>query len=272
MIRNIVNHLIRCLILAPFLSLAALVEVYSQAGCADCEWVRESFLPEAEARFGTNLESRVWDIAEKENFLRLLGVLDRAGVEDDESVYLVLDGAEVLAALERLSGCPAPPPPADAAPEDVPRRFLDRLTVPAILLAGLADGFNPCGILCFGRKSEMRGEREGRKGVSGLGRGIAGVLRRCTGSPEIAKAPQNAGKTKPLREASVRDWLRGGAGDGGAAARESGSEASSSSGVRGPFRGRRGTGVALHAPERSATLPKRGPERNGNLRAFSVSG
>ncbi len=161
MIRNIVNHLIRCLILAPFLSLAALVEVYSQAGCADCEWVRESFLPEAEARFGTNLESRVWDIAEKENFLRLLGVLDRAGVEDNESVYLVLDGAEVLAgraaierdglaALERLSGCPAPPPPAAAPPEAVPRRFLDRLTVPAILLAGLADGFNPCGILCFG--------------------------------------------------------------------------------------------------------------------------
>lgn len=51
--------------------------MYSQAGCADCEWVRESFLPEAKARFGTNLEPRVWDIAEKENFLRLLGVLDR---------------------------------------------------------------------------------------------------------------------------------------------------------------------------------------------------
>ena len=61
----------------------------------------------------------------------------------------------------------------------------------------------------------MRGEREGRKGVSGLGRGVAGVLRLCAGSPEIAKAPQNAGETKPLREASVRDGVRGGAGDGG---------------------------------------------------------
>ena len=63
--------------IAPLLSFGAMVEVYSQAGCADCEWVRESFLPEAKARFGTNLEPRVWDIAEKENFLRLLGVLDR---------------------------------------------------------------------------------------------------------------------------------------------------------------------------------------------------
>ena len=141
--------------LIPLFSLGTTVEVYSQAGCADCEWVQGSFLPEAEARFGTNLESRVRDVAEKENFLRLLDILDRTGVEDDESVYLVLDGAEVLAgraaierdglaALERLSGCPAPPPPAAPAPEAVPRRLLDRLTVPAILLAGLADGFNPC--------------------------------------------------------------------------------------------------------------------------------
>ena len=51
--------------------------------------VRASFPPEAEARFGTNLESRVRDIAEKENFLRLLVVLDRADVKDNESVYLV---------------------------------------------------------------------------------------------------------------------------------------------------------------------------------------
>ena len=79
----------------------------------------------------------------------------------------------------------------------------------------LRNGNGKKGILCFGRKSEMRGEREGRKGVSGLGRGVAGVLRLCAGSTEIAKAPQNAGETKPLREASVRDWLRGGAGDGG---------------------------------------------------------
>ena len=66
--------------LIPLFSLGTTVEVYSQAGCADCEWVQESFLPEAEARFGTNLESRVRDVAEKENFLRLLGVLDRAGL------------------------------------------------------------------------------------------------------------------------------------------------------------------------------------------------
>ena len=66
--------------LVPHCSLGTVVEVYSQSGCVDCEWVQESFLPEAEARFGTNLESRVRDIAEKENFLRLLGVLDRAGL------------------------------------------------------------------------------------------------------------------------------------------------------------------------------------------------
>lgn len=93
--------------------------------------------------------------------------------------------------------------------------------------------------------------------------------------PAFARSSRNCvtlRETKPLREASVRDGLRGGAGDGGAAVPESGIGASSSSGVRGPFRGRRGTGVALHAPERSATLPKRGAERNGNLRAFSVSG
>ena len=38
---------------AALSSLGATIEVYSQSGCADCEWVRESFLPEAEARFGT---------------------------------------------------------------------------------------------------------------------------------------------------------------------------------------------------------------------------
>ena len=75
---QLISSIIYILILGPLLSFGATVEVYSQAGCADCEWVRESFLPEAEARFGTNLESRVRDIAEKENFLRLLGVLDRA--------------------------------------------------------------------------------------------------------------------------------------------------------------------------------------------------
>ena len=200
--------LILLFFIAPLLSFGATVEVYSQAGCADCEWVRESFLPEAEARFGTNLESRVRDIAEKENFLRLLGVLDRAGVEDNESVYLVLDGAEVLAgraaierdglaALERLSGVAAPPQSADAAPESVPRRLLDRLTVPAILLAGLADGFNPCAfsIVIFLAGALAAGGRMRRARIVGgwtfcaasyatyvlMGLGLVGALRALEG-------------------------------------------------------------------------------------------
>ena len=202
------SRLVSAVVLAPLFCVGATLEVYSQSGCADCEWVRESFLPEAEARFGTNLESRVWDIAEKESFLRLLGVLDRAGVEDNESVYLVLDGAEVLAgraaierdglaALERLSGCPAPPPPAAAAPEAVPRRFLDRLTVPAILLAGLADGFNPCAfsIVIFLAGALAAGGRMRRARIVGgwtfcaasyatyvlMGLGLVGALRALEG-------------------------------------------------------------------------------------------
>jgi MFS family permease len=104
-----------------------------------------------------------WDLNVQTNYLRLVAAMERLGAEQNERVYMLLNGTRLLGGYERISGelfaaiddtlaaAPlAPPlplqPPPVPAPQPVPdlgRRFA-RFTLPSVLAAGLADGFNPC--------------------------------------------------------------------------------------------------------------------------------
>ncbi len=141
-------------------------EIFTQAGCDDCEWVRQVFLPRATARYGSNLVVKVSYTTDRAVFLRLLGLLESRGVRENAPVYLAIAATDVLAGRKaidaqafalvdaRLEGegtsprlaeecatpCAVSPPP-DAA---IAGRLFARFTVPTVAIAGLADGFNPC--------------------------------------------------------------------------------------------------------------------------------
>jgi len=147
-------------------------EIFTQAGCDDCEWVRQVFLPRAAARYGSNLVVQISYTTERAVLLRLLGLLESRGIRENAPVYLAIAATDVLAGRKaidaqafalvdaRLEGegsesrlaeglapspvhaaTPSESPPPDAAIAD---RLFARFTVPAVAIAGLADGFNPC--------------------------------------------------------------------------------------------------------------------------------
>lgn len=158
------------------------LEVFTQEGCDDCEWVRHVFLPRALARYGSHLNVKVSDVSEKKTFLRLLEVLDHNDVHVNASVYLIVNASIVLSGrgeinqrafavidealhdgsdqvLRRTAQSPvadsarrmlrkpeshtSPLPSGETAPP-VTSRFFARFSVLTVALAGLADGFNPC--------------------------------------------------------------------------------------------------------------------------------
>ena len=160
------------------------LEVFTQEGCDDCEWVQRVFLPRVAANYESNLNVRVSYTSDKKVFIRLLDLLERNGVHVNASVYVVVNESTVLsgrgdivkrafpvidAALYGLGaispevggaspvcgtdpkGCSRRGSEPDSAGEPdgnaapaVASRFFARFSVLTVALAGLADGFNPC--------------------------------------------------------------------------------------------------------------------------------
>jgi len=193
------------------------VEFFVQEGCAECKLLRGRFIPAAEERYGGRVGITVLDTHKREIFLRLLAVLEAHSVKENEPIYMVLAGREVIpgwdairrrgiASIDALLASPpqeALPPPAEAplggnAAERLARRF----TVGATALAGLADGLNPCAFttIVFLTSLLALGGRSGRAV-------LAGGLSFCLAS-FVTYFLIGLGLLYSLRQADGVGWLR----------------------------------------------------------------
>lgn len=141
------------------------VEVFSEAGCPECELLRQEVLPEIERRYAGYCRLDLLDIGVETNYLRLVEYRRRLGAGGgNEAVTLVVDGVvmlpgldrirrDVFAALDaalgrRLAGAeryPVSHEPADDARERL-RGHVREFTVPGIVAAALVDSLNPCAV------------------------------------------------------------------------------------------------------------------------------
>lgn len=145
----------------------AMVEIdyFYEAGCPECEKIKDRILPELRERFAGMYLLRMHDISVMSNAVRMLAYRGKLRVSGNEPVWMVVDYGKVLngyASIERglfdavsigISGrmdpqwTPPRPIPVDwnrpaGTAADSMRGFLPA----AIVIAGLADGVNPCAI------------------------------------------------------------------------------------------------------------------------------
>ena len=139
---------------------AVAIDYFFERGCADCERVDREILPGLEARYQGLYVLRRWDLAVEENYLRLLGFLERLDAEDNAHVYMVVDGRRVLSGAGEIAGeltsaldehlsaeAPGPPSlPSTQPGRELARARFQRFTLVGVLVGGIADGVNPCAI------------------------------------------------------------------------------------------------------------------------------
>lgn len=148
----------------PVSSRRVLVEFFFAPGCTECKEVEHLILPAVLDRFGAAVDFRMLDVSVPSNYLRLATLQDRLVVRANKPVSIYVDETVALLGLdsiqtdlehivaerltasgtERTAALSATP---DLSPESAPVVLSDRLhsfTLPAMLLAGLVDGINPC--------------------------------------------------------------------------------------------------------------------------------
>ena len=145
-----------------------LVEYFYAPGCADCKEIATEVLPDFTNHFAGIVDFRSIDVTVPANYLHLARMQERLHVRSDASVSIYVDGKIPLlgkrairsgleqAVIERMKTGPAAPAldpqpsssdsttGAAETPPDVLARRIESFALPAILLAGLVDGLNPC--------------------------------------------------------------------------------------------------------------------------------
>lgn len=139
-----------------------LIEYFFQPGCAECEKVDKLIKPAIKERFHGFYEIRDCDIGVRNNFIFLAAYQKKFKIQRNDSVSMVLDGRFFLSGykeiesgiLEKIDEALSMPPPELPSREHPPVKEADmektlkdraaRMTLPALIAAGLADGINPC--------------------------------------------------------------------------------------------------------------------------------
>ncbi len=197
------------------------VEFFVQEGCAECLVLRRDYLPALANRYAYRLRTVVSDTHSISTFLRLLEKLEACGIKANEPVYMVVGGGKVLsgwgeiekrgfnlidaalsvplkadstgAGVSRLTSKPQ----AAGTEENAAVRLFRRFGWPAVAIAGLADGLNPCAFatIVFLTSILASGGRRGRAVFMGglafcvasfvtyflIGFGLLSALRRLEG-------------------------------------------------------------------------------------------
>ena len=134
------------------------IEYYFQPGCAECELIDNNVLPVLAERFSGLYDLKKYDIGVKENFIKLAARQDKFGITSNEPVSMIVDGRFFLNGYKNIE--PELPAKIDEAlslpplaEEMVPAKpdanaVLEsrsgKITLAAVLAAGLIDGINPC--------------------------------------------------------------------------------------------------------------------------------
>jgi cytochrome c biogenesis protein CcdA len=136
------------------------LEFFYEPGCGECERIKAELFPEIEHRFGNTCLISPYDIGIESNFLYLLRLENKTGYAGQERAYLIVNQKHAFGASpDRGAVCTLisdllnQPPAAEGQPPGcatddnslIARRF-GGFTLPAVMLAGLLDGINPCAI------------------------------------------------------------------------------------------------------------------------------
>ncbi len=175
--RLLLNLLLGAIMLSPTLGPAqrgtasaappidpVLLDYFQEPGCPDCRRIDQHTIPAIRSTYDGLITLRKWDIRQKPHILRLMAYQDALSITDDHPVLIVVDYTTVLngvtaietglaaaieAAIEnRFDDDFAPPRPIPVPDLDaglqLAEQRLQAFALPAILLAGLIDGLNPC--------------------------------------------------------------------------------------------------------------------------------
>lgn len=141
------------------------LDLFTSAGCTECEQVKADVLPELELEFEGFYELVEHNLGESSTVPLLIAYQERCNNHDNGRVSIVVDHTWFLSGYHTIAtgllhqvnaalvgrqspGWSVPQPPeldSDAASEIVERRA-SKLTLPVVALGGLLDGFNPCAI------------------------------------------------------------------------------------------------------------------------------
>ena len=135
------------------------LEFDSQPGCRTCEKIRTLILPELEDRYEGRFHLTEYDTSRKENFIRLLAILDRLKVQSNQSAHLLVNnsvllaggeiGEKIFTVMDQQLSSDSKQPDAESEPEQTRWQTLlqnkaSGFSIGAVIIAGLADGVNPC--------------------------------------------------------------------------------------------------------------------------------
>ncbi len=143
---------------------SVVVELFYEKGCSDCQTVRNEVLPELKARFEGLYVLKKHDLEHDENFRKLLRYQNELGSWANEPVSIVVEQRIMLCGVstirtellccvekcitEKLSVFPDSSELDIVEPDDeeiLQTRF-ENFALPAVIVAGLLDGLNPCAI------------------------------------------------------------------------------------------------------------------------------
>jgi hypothetical protein len=144
-----------------------IIDYFYEAGCPDCVKVREQILPFLDERFKGFYVLNWNDVGEKEVIPKLFAYQEKLGITSNEPVCMVVDYQYVFngfpaikkGLLQKIDECVAermvegwkPPEPIQVSQNaaetlDIAKRRSQGFTIGMVIVAGLADGINPCAI------------------------------------------------------------------------------------------------------------------------------
>lgn len=133
-----------------------LIEYFYQPNCKECEMVSEFVLPQLKERFNNQYELRTYDTRVKDNFLKLAEYQDKLKLNENKSVYMILNRKYPLAGYDEIESelfkktkeCikakDAPESEEQTEENILLERRSRKMTLLAVITAGLIDGINPC--------------------------------------------------------------------------------------------------------------------------------
>lgn len=147
--------------------LPVVIDYFFEAGCPDCQKVRNQVLPDLEERFAGFYALHDNDVGEEIVIRKLFAYQEKLGITENKPVCMVVDYKYVLngfpaikdGLLEQIDECVAarmvegwkPPEPIPFARDgsrtlDIAKRRSTGFTLGMVIIAGLTDGINPCAI------------------------------------------------------------------------------------------------------------------------------
>lgn len=132
------------------------IDFFYEPGCRDCERIEADLLPELEKRFPQVCRIHKHDIGVETNFLYLLQLEQELGYAAPERAYLIVNKQYAFSATPEpdeffgridslLENASSSPVPQDVLP-DLAKKWYNGFAFPAVMVAGLIDGINPCAI------------------------------------------------------------------------------------------------------------------------------